>query len=189
MRQRSRSASAILPSLLVALGVGASLLAQPATDATVTIYLKKDASGRCASSTPGIAEVLQNGTIAWEVVHVKSEAGGCPTGTRVQVQFPKDLLKDFRVPTTQPSPRSVEHTVFVADSARIGARLKDADKEMLGRYASGAAAAPGGAITPGPLFPSRATAKVVGGPGLYKYNVRIEGGAIEDPPIRVLPPP
>lgn len=158
-------------------------------EAQVKIFLRPDASGRCASTTPGVAEVFAGGTITWEIVRVKTATGVCRLDTKVVVDFPKDALGNVVVPADQPSATLAEEFTFASESAALDATLVGEDKARFESLKVRGVRRPGGLVRASPLFASRLTAKAIGAPGLYKYNVRVVGGATEDPPFKIIPPP
>lgn len=158
-------------------------------EAQVKIFLRLDASGKCASTTPGVAEVFANGTITWEIVRVKSATGVCRLDTKVLVDFPKDALGNVVAPAAQPIAAVTEESTFASEHAALETTLAGEDKAQFERLKVPGVRRPGGLARTSPTFASRLTAKAIGAPGLYKYNVRVVGGALEDPPFKIIPPP
>ncbi len=187
--RRSRLVRNVLAAPLPLLALAAAAAPAAAATVTITVFLRVDAAGKCTTVTPGVAEAAPGDTLEWRVVHVRSGGNGCPAATRLQVEFPRLAVGHVAAPAAQPAAEQVEEAAFTTRREALDRRLAPADREKLRRFATRAEPAPGGEMTIGAAFASRLTAKAIGAPGLYKYNVRIVGGAIEDPPIKIMSPP
>lgn len=149
----------------------------------VKVFLVLDGTGHCLSRTPGIVEVHPNDTIAWEIVDVRTRAGKtCPPGTKVALDFPSGVLDGVAATDDRPARAVVDEDGFTREKRGLDSTFSAPDRDQLRRL-------PSRPLEVSPSCSARLTAKVVTRQrGLYKYNVRIAGGAVEDPPIKVTPP-
>lgn len=164
----SRTLKITIGALLLATIAGCAVrkppyILPPTFDTQVTIYLRLDPAGGCVSYTPGVTHVHQNAHVVWNVVHLQSPKGACAADTRVELVFPKGIIADpvVREGGSRPSKGKNDET----DKRDPG------DTERT------------------PSTPFQLRARAVGKPGLYKYSVEIVGGAVEDPPFEIWPPP
>ncbi len=136
-------------------------------DKTVRIatHLRAAPDGTCVSSTqPGVAQVYSGQTVEWDVINTVAPSGACTAWQAVFLRFKQDILKDFK-----PSGPSAEE--------RKGYQSRKPEEPA-----------------PTPPFSFRGTGRIVGKPGLYRYDVVVPGSggrpdAVEDPLIDIWPPP